>query len=150
MSVSTSSNSQVSGIDAVAEAAEIRQRMSAIRHDLEDDVDGIVRNAQELTDWKHYVRAFPWGSLATAVAAGYMVVPRRLEVISPDADEMSKLAKQDKIVVTNNPSSEAKPGLMVTAAQLAGTAVLRAAIGYATAKIGASVGHSAAEETPAS
>lgn len=146
MSVSTSSidYDARSGIDTDADA--IRERMSAIRHDIRSDVDGIVRNAHELADWRHYVRTFPWGSLATAIAAGYLVVPRRLEVVSPDADEMARLAKRDQIVVRTRPSTEAKPGLLTTAAHLVGTAVLRAAVGYATSKIGTSLGSQAAEE----
>lgn len=144
MSVSSTSPDKRS--DVGNEASAIRQRMSVIRHDIEDDVDGIVRNAQELTNWKHYVRAFPWGSLAAAVAAGYMVVPRRLEVISPDADQLATLARKDRIVVTNSPSSEAKPGLLTNAANLAATAIMRAAVGYATHRIGASLGSSDAEE----
>ena len=65
---------------AELKAVEIRQRMSVIRRYIRDDVDGIVQNAQQLADWKHYVRAFPLGSLVVAAVAGYVAVPRRLEV----------------------------------------------------------------------
>lgn len=150
MSVSTSSGSPDKRPGVINEASEIRQRMSAIRHDIEDDVDGIVRNAQELTNWKHYVRTFPWESLAAAVTAGYIVVPRRLEVVSPDAAQLATLARKDRIVVTNSPSSEARPGLLTNAANLAATAIMRTALGYATHRFGASLGSSATEETPAS
>ncbi|NQV24172.1 MAG: hypothetical protein HQ518_07365 [Rhodopirellula sp.] len=120
--------------------------MSVIRRDIKDDVDGIVQNAQQLADWKHYVRAFPLSSLAVAAVTGYVAVPRRLEVVSPDADQIAKLARQNRLVVSNSPASEARSGVASTVAKLVASAVLRAAIGYATMKVGSIIGQQAVDE----
>lgn len=48
----------------------IQGQMAKIRSDLHADVRGIVENARVITDWKYYVRRYPWASVAGAAAAG--------------------------------------------------------------------------------
>ena len=55
----------------------IRQQMAQIRHELHQDVRGVVVNAEAVTDWRRYYRMSPWASLAAAFAVGYLVVPKR-------------------------------------------------------------------------
>jgi hypothetical protein len=59
------------------EINEIQQKMAQIRRDLHQDVSEVVAGAEAATDWRRYVRAYPWAAVAIALAAGYMVVPRR-------------------------------------------------------------------------
>ena len=59
------------------EISEIQRRMAQIRHDMHHEVQGAVRGAQSLTDWRSVVRNRPWLSLSIAVAVGYLIVPRR-------------------------------------------------------------------------
>ena len=52
----------------------LRKQMQAVRRELHYDVEGVVDTAKELTDWKHYMRSYPWACLgaALAVVIGYL------------------------------------------------------------------------------
>ncbi len=129
-------------------AYEIRQEMNRIRGNLPADVDGLMSNAQQLVNWRHYVRAFPWGSLGVAAALGFFAVPRRLEIQSPDAKTLEKLAKQNRLVIQHSPRGEEKQGVMVSMANLLGNMLLRAGIAYVGQQAGRVLGHQAAEADP--
>ena len=51
--------------------------MAQIRRDLHADVQGVVQGAEAATDWRRYIRDYPWASLGAALVVGYMVVPRK-------------------------------------------------------------------------
>lgn len=119
-----------------SETDELRFRMREIRSKLPQDVDDIVTGAKELTDWKHYVRAFPWGSLAGALAVGYFAVPRKLEVVRPDAATLEQLAKRQRLVIEPTGRVEKRPGLIESAMSAAGLMILRAGLAYAGQRAG--------------
>jgi len=60
-----------------AEISDIQRRMAQIRHEMHQEVQGAVKGAQSLTDWRSLVRNHPWLSLGVAAAAGYLIVPER-------------------------------------------------------------------------
>ncbi len=76
------------------ETKAIRQRMEEVRRDLDQDVQDIVEGARDMGDLRSYVRSYPWVCLAAAVAAGYLIVPRRRGVTRPDAEALTELVKQ--------------------------------------------------------
>jgi len=59
------------------EISEIQRRMAQIRREMHQDVQGAVKGAQSLTDWRSLVRSHPWLALGVAAAAGYLIVPKR-------------------------------------------------------------------------
>jgi len=59
-----------------AEIDQLQAEMARIRRDLNGNVDEIVESAKELTDWRLFVRSYPWASVGAAAAAGYLVAPR--------------------------------------------------------------------------
>ena len=59
---------------------EIRRRMAQIRRELHMDMQGVVAGAEAATDWRYYVRLYPWAALGVAFALGFLVVPRRRSV----------------------------------------------------------------------
>jgi hypothetical protein len=61
---------------STAEIEQLQAEMARIRRDLNGNVDEIVESAKELTDWRLFVRSYPWASVGAAVAAGYLVAPR--------------------------------------------------------------------------
>jgi len=61
----------------VNESDEIRQEMARIRHDLHEDVTGVVGGANEAMDWRSYPRAHPWLAGGAAFLVGYLLVPKR-------------------------------------------------------------------------
>jgi hypothetical protein len=56
---------------------DIQRRMAQIRHEMHEDVRGAVQGAHSLTDWRSFVKGWPWLSVGLAAAVGYMLVPRR-------------------------------------------------------------------------
>ena len=63
--------------DSPAELSDIQRRMAQIRHDMHEEVQGAVRGAQSLTDWRSMVASHPWAALGAAAAVGYLAVPHR-------------------------------------------------------------------------
>ena len=57
--------------------AEIQRRMAQIRHDMHQEVEGAVKGAQLLTDWRSLVKSYPWLTISLAAVVGYAIVPRR-------------------------------------------------------------------------
>jgi hypothetical protein len=60
-----------------ADLNDIQRRMAQIRHEMHEDVQGAVRGAQSLTDWRSMVASHPWAALGAAAVVGYLVVPQR-------------------------------------------------------------------------
>ena len=75
------------------ETTAIRQRMKEVRRELDEDVQEIVEGARDLRDWRSYVRSYPWLCLGAAVAAGYLIVPRRSAGPQPAARTLAELPK---------------------------------------------------------
>lgn len=59
------------------EIDEIRKEMARIRHDLNEDVTGVVGGASEVLDWRSFWRSHPWIMSGVAIAVGYYLVPKR-------------------------------------------------------------------------
>ncbi|MCA9077888.1 MAG: hypothetical protein KDA93_22865 [Planctomycetaceae bacterium] len=131
--------------DEQQSAYAIRHEMDRIRGNLPADVDGLMSNAQQLVDWRHYVQTYPWASLGVATALGYFAVPRKLEIQSPDAETLEKLAKENRLVVQHSPKGEEKKGVMVSMANLMGNMLLRAGMAYVGQQIGRVLGDQAAD-----
>lgn len=106
----------------------IRKRMSGIRQDLHDDVQNVEKSARTLLNWRYYTDNYPWACVAVATALGYMLVPRKLEISSPDPKTMEKLAKKNRLVVENKPKAEAKGGLVGAAFSFVSGLVLKTAM----------------------
>jgi hypothetical protein len=52
----------------------IQQRMEEVRRDLDESVQNTVEGVREMSDWRSYMKAYPWAGLATAFAVGYLIV----------------------------------------------------------------------------
>jgi hypothetical protein len=120
--------------------------MEHLRGELHEEYGAIVDGARVLADWHHYVRTFPWACVGAAAALGFLAVPKRLEVISPDADTLAELAKRNRLVVKQKPEVHAKGGIVGPLVTLVANAALRALISYAGQKTGKVFGREAAEQ----
>ena len=123
--------------DVNDDANVIRHEMANVRGALDENVDELVEGARNLTNWRYYVKAAPWGAVGAAAALGFMIVPKRVEIVQPNADEIAKLAKRHQIVVEHAAKSEARrsgPAQMVLT--MIANAALRAATAYASQEAG--------------
>jgi ElaB/YqjD/DUF883 family membrane-anchored ribosome-binding protein len=115
------------------EVDEIRRRMAWIRRELREDVLGVVESAEAVTDWKHYIRDYPWASVALAAAVGFVLVPRRRKTVKP-AEVARAVVAQIQPTVQAAAAEPARKGRGLIGAGLGLLApiVLRVAQNYAT------------------
>jgi hypothetical protein len=116
------------------------RQMNEVRCNLGDDVEQLVESARNLSDWHTYVREHPWICLAGAAVAGYLIVPKRVELISPSADALEQLAKRNKLVVTADPQPQVRSGLGGALFGLVASAAVRGLLGYAGQNAGRYLG----------
>jgi hypothetical protein len=84
------------------ETKAIRRRMEAIRCDLDEDVQDFIEDARDMGKWRYYVRTYPWICLGAALAGGYLIVPRRVLGVQPDAPTPAEFAAESRLPVTPN------------------------------------------------
>lgn len=126
------------------EVDDIRRRMAQIRQRLHQDMQGVVAGAEAASDWKHYVRLYPWASLAACFAAGFLIVPRKRRSVTRTAQKAAEaaVAKVTEVAEANGTgkiaakaSSSAeeakKKGWIGALIGLASPLVVRAAQSYA-------------------
>jgi hypothetical protein len=118
-------------------AEKIRRRMAELRRELECDVREVSRGARVYSDWKFYVRKFPWAVAGAALVAGYMLIPKRKPIIKPDAETIAELVKQKKIRVESVTPDPNKPGMMKSLLMMGLTWAVRQGVQYATHQMAA-------------
>jgi len=144
------------GLDG--ESDDVRRRMAALRSHLEGDVENVTQsarafaeNARTMTNWRYVIRSFPFAAAGAALAIGYLIVPRRPQVIVPDPETLAQMAKANQVYVkTGSPKSQEKErgmlgGLVAIAASTAG----RFALNWATAQVKSSIAAAAANHPKA-
>lgn len=109
-------------------AQQIRRSMAYIRRELDVDVAEVEQSARTLLNWKYYIENYPWACVGVATAVGYLAVPRKLEIHSPDPKTLEKLARDRHLVIEQKPKAEAKGGLIGTAFSFISGLVLKTAM----------------------
>lgn len=116
----------------LSEAEQIRQEMVRVRSELHNDVDEVVASARALTDWRQYVRSYPWVCLGVAAAAGYLIVPSRRK--PPAAPPKTSAAQTQQAAVESGVKAGAAAGVLGTVVSTIGTFALRSAMNFASRK----------------
>lgn len=106
----------------------IRARMSDVRVEIEEDVSEIRESTQSLTDWRKYVSAHPLLISAGALAFGYFLVPRKVQYLKPDAAELVRAFKKEKLVLGHSGKVSACRGLLGSLVGLAVSTATRAVV----------------------
>src|SRR4051812_33689185 len=103
--------------------------MAQIRRELHEDVREVVASAEAVTDWKRYIRMYPWAAIGVAVAVGYLVVPRRHRTVPSDIATQADVAKVREVVrdAKKEAKEPARKGLIGMALGFAAPIALRAA-----------------------
>ena len=122
---------------ATTEIEDIRRQMARIRRELHEDVRGVVESAEAVTDWKHYIRDYPWASVGLALAVGYLLVPKRRKSVKPAEVAKAVVAQiqpdgHPVQVVAAEPPKKKGRGLIGAGLGLIAPIALRAAQNYAT------------------
>ncbi len=130
----------------INEVDSIRREMAQIRQRLHQDMQGVVAGAEAASDWRHYVRLYPWAALGVAAVAGFVVVPRKRRSVTQAAEKaaeaaVSKIADvvesngikktRESIAEAVEPKEAKKKGWIGGLIALAAPMALRAVQGYA-------------------
>jgi len=115
----------------------IRARMARIRARAQGKADRIGEETRQFLDWKHYIRLFPWTTLAAAAVAGYLLVPRRAPMSHPTGEALLELARENQqaLKAVQHPPRKPTPGILDTAISMAGSALWRAGLAFATQQV---------------
>lgn len=115
---------------------EICGEMKSLRREIAEDMGEVAESTRELTDWRLYVKRYPWVCVGVAALAGFVAVPKRVEIRSPDVETLRSLAKQNQLVVKQDAKAQAKTGLTGTMLTLLANAAVRGVIAYAGQNLG--------------
>ena len=87
--------------DAIATLTgdEIRERMAMIRLRIDEQSDEVVAQVNALSDWRSYVRRYPWAAVGAAAVLGYVLVPSRAK---PDTEGATRDDKKHPAAFTTD------------------------------------------------
>lgn len=118
------------------EGEEIRRRMEEVRGELRHEAQDMAASARVMTDWRYYWRAYPWACMGAAAAAGYLLVPRRMRVVGPDAETLLQLAEEKGLLVKAEAEPTKRGGFLTPLFTLAANTIVRGLISYAGQQAG--------------
>ena len=81
--------------EVVLTADEIQEQMATTRRQIHERSDEVATSTKELTDWRFYVKRYPWVSVTAAAVIGYAIVPGRTKTTDDDPDDHSDKSKAD-------------------------------------------------------
>jgi len=119
--------------DPPAAADRLRQEMRTIRRELGDEVEELVGHAEQLMDWRYYLRRYPWASLGVAALVGYFVVPGRTVTLPTDEHTLGQLAERLSLQKPAAPAK--KSSLLGSLVSMGAGWAARAALAYATQQV---------------
>jgi hypothetical protein len=96
--------------------------MAVIRQRIDEQSDEVVAQVSELSDWRSYVRRYPWFSVGAAAVLGYVLVPSRPK---PDAEGSTPDVKKHPAAFT----TDELRSVLIGAARKAATAYASKALG---------------------
>ncbi len=112
------------------QAESIRKRMAELRRELTCDVEEVSRSAKAMASPSFYIRKFPWATLAVAAGVGYMLIPKKKQVIQPDMAALAELIKKNQLNINAAKAAEEAPGMVKTLAVMGLTWAARAGMNY--------------------
>jgi hypothetical protein len=127
-------------------AADVQQRMAQVRADLHRSTERLKDDVQSLSDWRYHVRQHPWVALGAAGMVAFLAVPRKAKPASLDAEALSRLAQQHRLIV-QAPDATKGGSLLGSLAATMSKALLRAGLAYFGQQLGQVVGAAVATRT---
>jgi hypothetical protein len=118
-------------------AEEIRKRMAELRRELSCDVDEVSRGvrevgrtAREMASPLYLIRNYPWVSAAVAGAVGYLLVPKKKQVVKPDPELLAELVRKEQIKLDTSKASGETRGMVKSLAVMGITWAARTGMNY--------------------
>ena len=106
-------------------AERIRRHMSAVRAQMAQDADHVADATRTMTDWRTYVRRYPWLFVGGAAALGYMMIPRPPTMVTLDPEVLRQLAGRPVHVAPQAPRSSLFASMLSMAVSLGARQVMQ-------------------------
>lgn len=127
--------------------------MAELRRELTVDVREVGRSAREMknraremTNPLYYIRHFPWASAAAAAMIGYMLVPKKKQVITPDPEMLAELVKKQQVRLETSKAGPESHGMLKSLVVMGLTWGLRTGLNYAGQRLAAAAMNKPHEE----
>ena len=127
--------------------------MAELRRELTCDIRDVRRSASEMANPMHYIRRYPLATAAVAAAVGYLLIPKKKQVIKPDPEMLAELFKKHQINLDSPQVSSESKGMLKSLAVMGLTWALRTGLTYAGQQLAAAAtrtnheGHGHADES---
>jgi len=130
--------------------------MAELRRDLTTDVREVSRTtremasaAREMVSPLYLIRRFPWASAALAAAVGYMLVPKKKQVVTPDPEMLAELVRKQQVKLDTSKASGDSAGLLRSLAVMGITWAARTGMNYAVQQLTTAAANKAQPNTAA-
>jgi hypothetical protein len=104
--------------------------MAELRRELTHDVRDVGRSARAMTDVSFYVRKFPWATMAMAAGIGYLLVPKKKQVVYPDPETIADLVSKNQVRVEASTAPTGSKGLVESLVVMGLTWAARTGLNY--------------------
>lgn len=106
----------------------ICKRMAELRRELVYDMQDVSRSAKAMTSPAFYIRKFPWATLLVAAGLGYLLIPKKKQVVQPDMKALAELVRKNQVKINTSKASE--ESMMKTAGVMALSWAAKAGMNY--------------------
>ncbi len=112
------------------QAESIRRRMAELRRELIDDMQEVSRSAKAMASPSFYIRKFPWATMAVAAGIGYLLIPKKKQVVQPDMEALAELVRKNQVSINASKASEETQGMVKTLAVMGLSWAARTGMNY--------------------
>ncbi len=95
-------------VDPDEPAEKICRRMAELRRELVYDMQDVSRSAKAMASPSFYIRKFPWATLAVAAGLGYMLIPKKKQVVQPDMEALAELVRKNRVNINTSKAEESQ------------------------------------------
>jgi len=117
-------------VSADEPAEKICRRMAELRRELVHDMQDVSRSAKAMASPSFYIRKFPWATLAIAAGVGYMLIPKKKQVIKPDMEALAELVRKNQVQINTSQATEESQGMVKTLAVMGLSWAAKAGMNY--------------------
>jgi hypothetical protein len=104
--------------------------MAELRRELACDVQDVTRSAKAMASPSFYIRKFPWATLAVAAGAGYMLIPKKKQVVQPDMESLAELVRKNQVNINTSKAADESQGMVKTLVVMGLTYAAKAGMNY--------------------
>src|SRR4051812_25690032 len=104
--------------------------MAELRRELAYDMQDVTRSAKAMASPSFYIRKFPWATLAIAAGVGYMLIPKKKQVVQPDMEALAQLVRKNQVQINTSKAADESQGMVKTLAVMGLSWAAKAGMNY--------------------